>query len=586
MVESMRRLFLLAGDYKKKMILSVLLAIGSVAAGIIPYFFISWFITQIVGDEPLDSRLYAAAAAIGVLLILKSVLFLLSTRLSHQVAYRILRYVRLGLSEKLTRLPLGYVLERDSGIIKKIMENDVEELERFLAHNIPETISSAVVPASVMIYLAFVDWRMTLVMLICMPFVALFYGLMMRGNKEKMQKYYCAVDNMNAIVVEYVNGMKEIKAFNQSEHSFSRFENAISEYRRYVLDWWKSSWPLMSAYTVLIQASLVTVLPIGLLLLMKGTLELPVFIIFLLVSMGFASPLMKLAEFADGIKLVVNAEQNIFKVLSEKELDVKFNDAKPQTCDLTFESVTFSYDGKNAVLRNVSFTAPEGRSMAIIGESGSGKSTIAKLICRFWDIESGHIRIGGVDIRDVAPDSLMSMVSFVFQDTFLFNISIADNIRIGRPDATDDEVVEAARRARCHDFIMKTEHGYSSSVGDAGNRLSGGERQRICIARAILKNAPILILDEATASIDPDCEEQVQEAIGALAQGKTMIVIAHRIRTVMGLDNILVIRGGRVCAQGTHPELLKNSEEYRRIFLAYSQTEDWVMRDRKDGATC
>lgn len=586
MVESMKRLFRLAGGYKRKMILSVLLAIGSVAAGIIPYFFISWFITQIVDGGIIDTRLYVAVVAIGVLLILKSIMFLLSTRLSHQTAYRILRHVRLKLSEKLTRLPLGYVLDRDSGVIKKIMENDAEELERFLAHNIPETISSAVIPIAVIIYLAFLDWRMVLVMLAFLPFAILFYMLMMRGNKEKMNKYYNAVDNMNATVVEYVNGMKEIKAFNQSEHSFSRFKNAIQEYRRYVLDWWKASWPLMSAYTVLIQASLVTVLPIGLLMLMKETLELPVFILFLLVTMGFASPLMKLAEFADGIRMVVNAEQNIHNVLSEKEVAEKSDDAKPKNHNLSFENVSFSYDGKTDVLQNISFTAPAGRSMAIIGESGSGKSTIAKMICRFWDIESGHIRIGGVDIRNMAPDMLMSMVSFVFQDTFLFNMSIADNIRIGRPNATDDEVVEAAQRARCHDFIIKTEHGYSSSVGDAGNRLSGGERQRICIARAILKNAPILVLDEATASIDPDCEEQVQEAIGALAQGKTLIVIAHRIRTIMGFDNILVIQGGRICAQGTHSELLKNSDEYGRIFRAYTQTEDWVMGEGKDGAAC
>lgn len=586
MVESMRRLFRLAGEYQSKMVLSVLLAIGSVAAGIIPYFFISRFITQIIGGGPFGRRLFIVPTAVGVFLIFKSVLFLLSTRLSHQAAYRILRNVRLKLAEKLTRLPLGYVLERDSGVIKKIMENDVEELERFLAHNIPETISSAVVPAAVLIYLAFLDWRMVLIMLICVPFAVLFYALMMRGNKEKMQKYHNAVDNMNGVVVEYINGMKEIKTFNQSVYSFFRFRNTIQEYRHYVLDWWKASWPLMSAYTVLIQASLVTVLPAGLFLLMKGTLEFPVFILFVLISMGFAVPLIKLAEFADGIKVVVHAEQNVHSILSERELSVKQDGVKPQNCDLTFEKVTFSYDGKTDVLQNISFTVPEGRSLAIIGESGSGKSTIAKLICRFWDIGGGSIRIGGVDIRDMEPDQLMSMVSFVFQDTFLFNVSIGENIRIGRPDATDGEVMEAAGLARCHDFIMETEHGYDTLAGDAGNRLSGGERQRICIARAILKNAPILILDEATASVDPDCEEQIQEAIGTLAHGKTLIVIAHRIRTIMGFDNILVIRDGTVCSQGSHTELLNSSPEYQGIFDSYAETEDWVIGAGKEDTVC
>jgi ATP-binding cassette subfamily B protein len=466
------------------------------------------------------------------------------------------------------------------------MENDVEELERFLAHNIPETISSAIVPIAILIYLAFLDWRMVLIMLICIPFAVLFYAMMMRGNKEKMQKYYKSVDKMNAVVVEYVNGMKEIKAFNQSEHSFSRFKNAIQEYRRYVLDWWKASWPLMSAYTVLIQASLVTVLPIGLILLSKGSLEFSVYILFLIISMGFAAPLIKLAEFADGIRLVVCAEQNIHNILSEQELFMKHEGVEPQNCDLTFEKITFSYDGKTDVLKNVSFIVSEGQRMAIIGESGSGKSTIAKLICRFWDIDEGNIKIGGVDIRDMDPDILMNMVSFVFQDTFLFNMSIGDNIRIGRPNATDDEIIEASRLARCHDFIIKTEHGYDTSAGDGGNRLSGGERQRICIARAILKNAPILILDEATASIDPDCEEQVQEAIGVLTRGKTLIVIAHRIRTIMNFDNILVIRDGSICSHGTHTELLKNSTEYQDIFRSYIETENWVMRAGRDNTIC
>jgi len=302
--------------------------------------------------------------------------------------------------------------------------------------------------------------------------------------------------------------------------------------------------------------------------------------------MGFAIPLIKLAEFADGIKLVVSAEKNIHKMLSERELPIKHNGEKPNNCDMTFEKVTFSYDGKTDVLKNVSFTVPEGRQMAIIGESGSGKSTIAKLICRFWDIDKGNIKIGGVDIRDMDQYTFMNIVSFVFQDTFLFNMSIKDNIRIGRPNATDDEIIEASRLARCHDFIIKTEHGYNTSAGDLGNRLSGGERQRICIARAILKNAPILILDEATANIDPDCEEQIQEAIAALVRRKTLIVIAHRIRTIMNFDNILVISEGNVCSQGTHKELLKNSREYQNIFFSYIETENWTIKAGRNDIVC
>ncbi len=574
MIQSIKRLLGYASEYKKNMLLSVLLAVGSVAAGIFPYFAIQRFVMELLRPEAAKSRLMLLALAAGALLILKTVLFAASTTESHKAAYRILRNIRVSLADKLTRLPLGYTLERDSGTIKKVMENDVEELERFLAHNIPETISSAVVPFAVLLYLFFVDWRMALSFLVFIPFAVLFYWLMMRGSKGKMEKYYQSVDRMNAVVVEYVNGMKEIKAFNQTEGSFSRFRKAVNNYRQYVLDWYKSCWPVMSAYYVLIQATTVSVLPVGLCFLKAGSLALPELVLFLLISMSFAAPLVKLAEFADGIILIVNAEQNIHSILTEQELKTAVGTPSVAGHTVVFDNVSFAYD-TDKVLCGVSFTAAAAKATAIIGPSGSGKSTIAKLICRFWDVNAGKITIGGVDVRDLPPKDLMDMVSFVFQDTFLFNISIGDNIRIGKPDATDEEVMEAAQKARCHDFIMNTGRGYDTLAGDAGNRLSGGERQRICIARAMLKNAPILILDEATASIDPDSEEQIQEALGALAKGKTLIVIAHRIRTVMGFDQIIVLRNGEIEARGTHEELLSLSGVYQSIFEAYSQTENW-----------
>lgn len=574
MIQSIKRLFAYAGECRKNMFLSVLMAIGSVAAGIFPYFAIQRFVVELLRPEAVKSRLLLLALAAGGLLILKSVLFAVSTTQSHKAAYRILRNIRVKLAVKLTRLPLGYVLERDSGTIKKVMENDVEELERFIAHNIPETIASAAVPIAVLLYLFFVDWRMALSFLVFIPFAVFFYWLMMRGSKQKMEKYYQAVDQMNVVVVEYVNGMKEIKAFNQTEGSFSRFREAVNNYRQYVLAWYKSCWPMMSAYFVLIQATTVSVLPIGLYFLKAGSLALPDFVLFLLISVSFAAPLVKLAEFADGIILIVNSEQNIHAILTEQELKTAAGAPSVAGHTVVFDNVSFAYDTEK-VLRSVSFTASAARRTAIIGPSGSGKSTIAKLLCRFWDVSDGKIAVGGADIRALPPKALMDMVSFVFQDTFLFNIPIGDNIRIGKPDATDDEVMEAAKKARCHDFIMNTGKGYDTLAGDAGSRLSGGERQRICIARAMLKNAPILILDEATASIDPDSEEQIQEALGVLAKGKTLIVIAHRIRTVMGFDQIIVLRNGEIEASGTHEELLRASGVYRSIFEAYSQTENW-----------
>ncbi|MGL6200950.1 MAG: ABC transporter ATP-binding protein [Lachnospiraceae bacterium] len=580
MYQSIKRLFVLAGEHKKKMIVSVVMAFGSVAAGFIPYFFISRFVAEIVAGTMQKSILYGAAAGTGAFLCLKTLLMFGSTMLSHKAAYRILRNIRLSLAEKLTRLPLGYILERNSGIIKKVMENDVEELERFLAHNIPETISSIGVPAAVLVYLFMLNPGLAFSMCICIPLAFCFYALMNRGSGEKMQQYYTAVDHMNAVVVEYVNGMKEMKTFNQSEHSFGRFKDAIEQYRHYVLDWYKACWPFMAGYYVMIQAGMVTVLPVGLYLYHRDAVEFPVLVLFLLISLGFATPFMKLAEFADGITLVVNAERNIHAILSEEELPDKRDQGKePEHCDVCFNHVSFSYNGRKMALRDISFAVSEGSSLAIVGESGSGKSTIAKLLCRFWDTAAGSICIGGVDIRKMSIKELMDKISFVFQDTFLFQMSLRENIRMGRPEASDDEVKKAAKMARCHEFIIRTEHGYDTLAGDAGNNLSGGEKQRICIARAILKNAPILVLDEATASIDPDCEEQIQEAIGELTKGKTLIVIAHRLRTIMGLDQIIVLQDGMICGSGTHQELMNRSPVYQKMFRIYTKTENWTMEN-------
>lgn len=579
---SMKRLFFMAGQHKWRMVLSVFSAIASVAAGMVPYFIVQRFIIALLFPGAAVEALIGFAALAALFLILKTILFLVSTNLSHKAAFGILRNVRIQLAAKLMRLPMGYVLERDSGVIKKTMENDVEELERFLAHNIPETVSSAVVPVTVLIYLAFVDFRLTLTLLVFVPPAVMFYLLMMRGSKEKMARYYEASDNMNAVVVEYVNGMKEIKAFNQSESSFSRFQRAIEDYRKYVLEWYKSAWPLMTAYFVLIGSTLVSVLPAGLYLMMKGSLTEPVLLLFLLIAMGFAAPFLKLAEFADSITLVVKAEENVYAILSEQEMPAVSEGPELKDNTVSFQNVSFAYDGETMVLSQVSFDVAEGQSTAIIGPSGSGKSTIAKLLCRFWDVNQGAIMVGGVDVRTIPPQVLMEKVSFVFQDTFLFNLSIADNIRIGKPDANKEEIVHAAKLARCHEFILNTPKGYDTLTGDAGSRLSGGERQRICIARAMLKNAPILVLDEATASIDPDSEEQIQEAIGALAKNKTLIVIAHRIRTIMNFEQILVMDGGRIAAAGTHEQLLKESPLYQRIYDAYSFTESWVL-GRKEG---
>ncbi len=575
MLDSILRMIRLAGKHKDKMVWSVVCAVLSVAAGIIPFFIIHRIIMEFMRDNPDRRHIESLILAAGAALILKAVFFSKATRLSHSAAYKILYNTRIKLAYKLARLPLGYFSDRASGKIKKVMLEDVEEMERFLAHNIPETTSNLIIPVAVTVYLFILDFRMAAAMLITFPAAYLAFIFMMKDSKEKMKKYVEATESMNGVIVEYIKGMAVIKAFNQTTGSFAKYRSSIEEYRKFVMKWYRDAWPYMSAYFVIMPANLVAVLPAGAYFYLNGSLELSVFILFLVISMGFAAPILKLTEFLDGITMISSCESRVNEILQDNELFKSDKPAViPESFSIRFDSVRFSYAEKETI-KGISFTADEGTVTALVGPSGSGKSTVAKLIARFWDISGGEISVGGLNIREIPVEKLMETVSFVFQDVFLFNVSVRDNIKMGRPEATDAEIENAARMAQCHEFIMGMEKGYDTVVGEDGSKLSGGEKQRISIARAILRNAPVIVLDEATSSVDPENEDKIQEALNNLTKGKTLIVIAHRLSTIIHSDKILVINEGVIEAEGRHEELLKKCPLYKGMWEAHVEAMEW-----------
>lgn len=585
MIESIKRLFDMAGEYKQKMLLSVFLAMTNVIFGILPFFMIYKIIVEVMEGNAGFNSTGTLAVIAGCCLVLKVLAFSASTSLSHRVAYRILYNMRIALANKIADLPLGFLTARQSGTIKKVMLDDVEKLEQFLAHNIPETISSIIIPIFVALYMFFLDWRMALALLSTIPLSYAAFVFMMKDYDIKITEFSRATEHMNNTIVEYVKGMAVIKAFNQTTKSFEKYNNALDRYQKHVFDWFKACWPYMGIYFVIITANIIVVLPVGAWFYTSGSLELSKYILFMLIALGFSAPLIKLTEFFDGLALISNSEQRVNEILQEKELYKSQKNLKPDDYDIRVSNIRFSYD-RTEVIKKISFHAKQGTTTALVGPSGSGKSTIAKLIARFWDVNSGQITIGGVDIKEIALENLMEIVSFVFQDVFLFNDSIKENIRIGRRNATDAEVIKAAKQAMCHDFIMKTEKGYETDVGDDGCKLSGGERQRLSIARSILRNAPIIVLDEATAFTDPENEDRIQESLNRLTKDKTVIVIAHRLSTIIFSEQIIVLNEGEIQNVGTHNELLKDSILYKSMWQAHINAMDWQFECKGDESQC
>lgn len=579
-------LFSFAAPCKGKMALSVFCAILSVAGGFIPFWAVYEILLAFINQNvTLNGILiWCLVGAAGYLL--RVACHGISTILAHISAYTILEGIRLKIADRLMKAPLGEVMGRRIGYLKNIIMDKVEDLEPPLAHMIPELTSNLLLPVAIFIWMLVIDWRMGLAVLISPVLAMIPMFFLMRNYNSQYAAYMEANNHVNSIIIEYVEGIEVVKAFNQSTSSYEKFVNAVQSFKEFTLAWFKSTWKSMNLMMAIMPTTLLGVLPVGLLLVQNGSISPAELAMGIILSLSIVGPLMKATTFINEAKSMEYAVEAANELLNLPVLPDSGKIVSIPHNDIALKHVTFSYDGseQNEVLRDVNLELPEGSFTALVGPSGGGKSTIARLIARFWDVTGGNITIGGKNIKELSIRQLSELVSFVTQDNFLFNCSLKENIRLGNPNATDEEVYAAAKAACCDEFIVRLDKGYDTPAGDAGKRLSGGEKQRIAIARAILKNAPIVILDEATAFTDPQNEDKIQKSIMALSKGKTLLVIAHRLSTIQNADQIVVLKKGRIVDCGKQEELLKRCPLYADMWKAHIGAKNWSVSEKKEVA--
>ena len=577
----------LASDRKVLVFLAAVLSSLAAIASFIPYIAVYFMIRSIISALPYLGQLdmgevmsYGWMALAGI--IANILLYFLAIFSSHMAAFGTLYDLKVLFADHITKIPLGYHLTIGSGRLRKIMDENIESVEGFIAHQFPDFVASITAPIVMVIILFAVDWRFGLASLvgILLAFVAEFIGFGSGAMKENMEKYQKASEEMNNASVEYVRGMSVVKAFNQTASSFKKLQEAISGYTEWVLKFSLGWQNCMPAFTTIINNIYLIIVPVGILIganTSDFTEFAMKFIFYLLFVPAIAGVLNKIMYISESFMQIDGNVARMDEILNIPEMPETAHPRKPKGEDIAFDHVSFAYTGNSEekALEDVSFTAEKGQITAIVGPSGGGKSTIANLISRFWDVSDGKITIGGVDVRDMAQDELMHQVSFVFQDIFLFKQSILDNIRMGNENATEEQVIAAAKAAQCHDFISKLPDGYHTVVGTKGVHLSGGERQRIAIARAIIKDSPIIVLDEATAFSDPENEYLIQKAFEKLMQGKTVIIIAHRLSTIRNADKIIVMEKGHLVETGKHDELVSAGGRYAQMWDHYTEAIDW-----------
>ncbi|MFR7886836.1 MULTISPECIES: ABC transporter ATP-binding protein [Bacillota] len=579
-------LFSFAAPCKGKMALSVFCAILSVAGGFIPFWAVYEILLAFINQNvTLNGILiWCLVGAAGYLL--RVACHGISTILAHISAYTILEGIRLKIADRLMKAPLGEVMGRRIGYLKNIIMDKVEDLEPPLAHMIPELTSNLLLPVAIFIWMLVIDWRMGLAVLISPVLAMIPMFFLMRNYNSQYAAYMEANNHVNSIIIEYVEGIEVVKAFNQSTSSYEKFVNAVQSFKEFTLAWFKSTWKSMNLMMAIMPTTLLGVLPVGLLLVQNGSISPAELAMGIILSLSIVGPLMKATTFINEAKSMEYAVEAANELLNLPVLPDSGKIVSIPHNDIALKHVTFSYDGseQNEVLHDVNLELPEESFTALVGPSGGGKSTIARLIARFWDVTGGSITIGGKNVKELSIRQLSELVSFVTQDNFLFNCSLKENIRLGNPNATDEEVYAAAKAACCDEFIVRLDKGYDTPAGDAGKRLSGGEKQRIAIARAILKNAPIVILDEATAFTDPQNEDKIQKSIMALSKGKTLLVIAHRLSTIQNADQIVVLKKGRIVDCGKQEELLKRCPLYADMWKAHIGAKNWSVSEKKEVA--
>ena len=586
------RLFEIAGERKGLLILAGILSAGSACCMLVPYLSVYYVANELLQNAGNISQAdsghmirwgwIAFAGLTGGLLLLYA-----SLMASHVAAFRILYGLRIKLAEHIGRLPLGYLNGTSTGAIKKTMEQNIEKIETFIAHTIPDLVN---VLATVVIMFTLFFTLNGWIAAVCLLAIVLGIGLqctMMFGKagQEFMQTYFDTQEKMSASAVQYVRGMPVVKIFGQSIRSFRQFNKEIEAYKTYALKVCDTYQPGMVVFMVLLNSIVTFILPVGLLILSGQPQNIAfaaVYLFFIILGPGVATPIYKLTFLGSSTKEIDEGVTRLDRIFSEKTMPESLNPQKPHGYDITFTDVSFAYENKTEATRtdalhHINFTARAGEITALVGPSGSGKSTIANLIPRFWDVEQGEIKIGGTNVKNIATEQLMDLVSFVFQDSFLFFDTIYENIRVGNPHATHEQVIAAAQAAQCDDFIQHLPKQYDTIIGEEGVYLSGGEEQRISVARAILKNSPILVLDEATAFADPENEYKMQLAIQKLIRDKTVIIIAHRLSSILSANRIVVLKEGCVVQQGTHEELCRQEGVYKKMWDAYTDASQWTL---------
>ena len=568
---AIRQLFAFVGERNSKMRISILLAVLGEMFGIVPFLMVALLADELYRGTATIQRVLFFSGIAAICQLIKMLLTWRSPLMSHKISFTILKNIREAITDRMAKVPMGVMLETPTGTFKNLIVDNVAKLEDSMAHFMPELPSNIAAPLCSILLIFILDWRMGLASLITIPLGILFFAAMMRGYGPRMENYMRSANDMNSSLVEYVSGIQVIKAFNRSASSYGKYSKSVNYFHDSTMEWWSQCWFWNAAARAVLPSTLLGTLPVGAWLYMEGTLSLPVFLISLVVPLGFVAPLMKVSEAMEQVSMIKGNLEQVTAFLKTPELVRPSEPVSLGERTYQFEDVHFGYK-ETEVLHGISFQTRPGTMTAIVGPSGSGKSTIAKLMAGFWDVTSGSVRFGGQDIRQIPFEQLMGEISYVAQDNFLFDKSIRENIRMGNPAATDEEVEDAAKAANCHDFIMQLEQGYDTLAGDAGDRLSGGERQRITIARAMLKPSSVVILDEATAYADPENEALIQQAISKLVAGKTLIVVAHRLNTIRNADQILVVANGNIAGRGTQEELLRECPIYQKMWQDYAGT--------------
>ncbi len=567
------------GEYKKYIVWAAVLMSLGIVANVIPYFLLYQIVAPLTRGEHIDlgyvmMRVFAVAACE----IAFSLLYVKGLEFSHISAYNTLKNLRVSLQGKLEKQPLGNIQNLGTGRIKKIFTDDIDQIELLLAHAIPEGIANIFIPVLIIVLMFIMDWRLGLLSLVPLVLGMFAMGMMMKSGFEKMNDYYESAAKMNNTIIEYVNGMEVVKVFNKDGDSYKRFGEVVRNYRDFTIAWYKVCWPWMAAYASILPCLALLMLPIGSYMVLSGSLGLDKLILVLCMSFAVGPSFLKALNFAGKFPQLDYKISELEKLMDHPPLKEGKLGFTGNGMDITFENVRFGYEDEE-VLHGVNLQMKQGTTTALVGESGSGKSTLAKLLVHYYDLDEGTIRIGGQNITDMTLEALNNLVAYVSQEQFLFNTTLYENILIGKPDATREQVLEAAHRAQCDEFLERLPEGIETKAGDGGKQLSGGERQRISLARAILKDAPIIVLDEATAFMDPENEEKLNAAIDEIVKKKTVLVIAHRLSTVKNADKICVMKEGQCIASDRHENLLVTCAEYKKFWDASVSASTWKIKE-------